>query len=453
MADHLQSAYLPTIHRPVILWDDNPIDRAEIIERYRDGKEGSKLKIPESDRSRLKFPNRPCNVLNVTLIDRRPLAHFGKAKSITMLSATVTSMHERFLSETLGGLTRTDVEPLPERRMDKIILVGIYRAIPTKMIISQRWQFKKLLRFRETQAAADREFAILRKSGLVVRYGFNKTEYRVNVEMVDREHSVLLTYSLGTLGRGLDLPHYDVVSVNAGVFKPISAYVTNDPEAVRDIIYEDRSNTVLQNLGRILRRKKECAERATKIVILEDIESQDELEFIAARLKGMSNEPLESWWAPEYLAMEDICDWLTKICLSHQLPADVPRGPQDLFGDALKLVHEGLSKKEIKQRLRWSVVRKKLVHDEIAELEQQIDQALKERPAEARRLKLMSNDKVSKMRQARGEKVIQLIKAGKTDAQIRNNMKVYDKKQAWHETEAAWFEAFLLENQNLRDAA
>jgi hypothetical protein len=167
----------------------------------------------------------------------------------------------------------------------------------------------------------------------------------------------------------------------------------------------------------------------------------------------MSNEPVESWWVPEYLPMDDVCDWLTKICLSHQLPEDLPRGPQDLFGDALRLINEGLSKKEIKQRLHWSVLRKKLGNDEITQIEQQIDQALKDRPSAIRQTKLMSEDKIAKMRQMRSEKIIQLIEAGKTDAQIRNNMKVYDKKQAWHETEALWFETILVENRNLRDAS
>jgi hypothetical protein len=441
--DLLQSAYLPTAHRPLILWDDKEVDRKEIVARYQFGVRGHKLMIPDKDKARLKFPSRPCNVINVTLIDRRPLTRMGKAKSVTMLSATVTSMHQRFLSETLGGLTRTDIHPPVERRMDKIIVVGIFRSIPTKLVAEGKWQFKKLLRFRETKMAAVRDFAKLRMSNLVVRFGHNKSEFTVNAEMVDKDHNVLLTYSLGSLGRGMDLPHYDVVSVNAGVFKPISAYVTNDPEKVRELIYEDRSNTVLQNLGRVLRRVPESSDRATKIVVLEDIESEDELDYIAARLGGMSAEPVETWWAPEYLSMEDACLWLTKICLTHTLPADLPRGPQDLIGAAKKMVVAGLSKKEIKQKLRWPVVRKKVDADLLNAIEQQIDQALQDRSPDVRRAALKSEDKIGKMRQSRGQKILQLMASGKSDGQIRSNMKVYNTKQGWHDDEAKWFEAYL----------
>ena len=36
-----------------------------------------------------------------------------------------------------------------------------------------------------------------------------------------------------------------------------------------------------------------------------------------------------------------------------------------------------------------------------------------------------------------------MISTGKTDGQIRSNMKVYDTKQAWDEDDQKWFEATL----------
>jgi hypothetical protein len=363
-------------------------------------------------------------------------------------------MHERFLSEVLGGFSKSIIPASDERRMDKIIVVGMSKSIPVKQIADGNWKFGRMLRFRETQRAAEREFEKLKGSNVVPLFGFNSRKFMVNTEDLQKRHDILLTYSLGSLGRGIDLPSYDVVCVNAGIYKPLSAYVTDQPETVRDLIHEDRANTLRQNLGRVLRRVPGAEGRLTKIIVLEDLESQEEFDHISKTLEAMSIEPVATWWVPDYLAPESMCEWLTAICQTRALPPDLPTGPENLVMQAAELVASGYGKKEIKQKLRWSVTRKCLAADELNAVEGQIDDMLAKQDGEARRAKLKSPEKRAKMRERRSGKLKALIIAGKSDGQIRSNMKVYDARQGWHDDEAAWFEQLLRnERSALRPAS
>ena len=81
------------------------------------------------------------------MIDRRPLLWMAKAKSVTGLTATITPLHQRFLSDMLLDMKRFDVPPKDERKMDKIIVVGKHRSLPLKLMIEGYWTFKKMFRF------------------------------------------------------------------------------------------------------------------------------------------------------------------------------------------------------------------------------------------------------------------------------------------------------------------
>jgi hypothetical protein len=133
--DHLNSGYLPTVHRPVILHDDEEITRDALIARFNLQPGTSASDIPEEERLKLRFPSRACNVLTVTTIDRRPLLAMANARSVTTLTATLSPVHERFLVHMLPGLKRFDVASREDRKMDKIILIGMARAIPLKMYL------------------------------------------------------------------------------------------------------------------------------------------------------------------------------------------------------------------------------------------------------------------------------------------------------------------------------
>lgn len=437
--DHLNAGYLPTVYRPLIVYDDEEITREALVEQFSTDSGLNLAAIPETERRKLRFPSRACNVLTLTLIDRRPLLWMANAKSLTGLTATLSPHHQNFLAETLPGLKLFDIPPKEDRKMDKIIVAGTSQNLPLKLIIDGHWQFKKMFRFRETKAAAVRDFEELSKSTIPVRLGFNKSQFMLTSDEHEYgQHKVLQTYSFGSLGRGIDFADYPLVDMNASVFKPVSAHVTDDPEVIKQIILEDRATTIKQNVGRILRRPKDV-ERVVKMIVLEELETEDELTAISQKLSGMSIGPVESWWVPSYLAKEEIGEWLSRIETGQAIPVDIPRDYKILIERAIQLIESGANKNDIKLKLRWATIRKSLDSDQILEVEQAIDQILENH----RKTGGAINDKVERQRDKR-LKTLQRLKAqGKSDAVIRRDMKVFDAKRPWAKSEQDWFESVL----------
>jgi hypothetical protein len=100
--DHLNSAYLPTVHRSVILYEGQEISRMDFIERFRLNQDSRVTDIPAKERAKLRFPSRACNVLTVTMIDRRPLLWMARAKSLTGLTATISPLQGAFSKTSLA---------------------------------------------------------------------------------------------------------------------------------------------------------------------------------------------------------------------------------------------------------------------------------------------------------------------------------------------------------------
>jgi hypothetical protein len=437
--DHLNSGYLPTVHRPVILHDDEEITRDALIARFNLQPGTSASDIPEEERRRLRFPSRACNVLTVTTIDRRPLLAMADARSVTTLTATLSPVHERFLAHMLPGLKRFDVAPREDRKMDKIILIGMARTIPLKMYLDGHLKFEKMFRYRETKADAVRDFEALRNGDVPIRLGYDRTKYMLTSDEEDYgRHKILQTYAFSTLGRGVDFAAYDLVDINASIYKPLCAFVTDDPDELRGQLEEDRINSIVQNVGRILRRPDD-GQRAVKIVVIERMEEEPELALFAEALSGMSHEPVETWWAPELLHTIEVCEHISRTVADKALPTHLPTDYLVLIERAEAHAADGKGKTAIKEALRWQTVRKKLTKEEAEAVEQGIDRALQACRDDSER---MVTDKVAKRREQRHRRIQELRARGLTDGQIRSRMNVYSGKP-WPKSEQKWFEQVL----------
>jgi hypothetical protein len=448
--DHIQAAYLPTVHRPIILLDDVKIDRETLIEKFK-ADEGDKFKIPSVEKSRVRFPNQACNVLTFALIDRRPLTKMKNAKSLTCLTATITPIYERFLSETAADLKKIIIKPDQRRKMNQIIVIGMERKIPVKKLVEGKWTFNKMLRFREKKVYAESDFTVLERSKIITILGYGKTRYLGSQEHLD-DHQILLSYSFGSLGRGMNFSDYDLIDVNASIYRPISAYVTDDPEKINQLILDDRSNMITQNIGRILRRSDDQA-IANKIVVIECLNSEDEFNCTVDQLQEMSIEPVCSWWVPDFLTVDEVCEWLSQICETSKLPQDRPIGVEYILRMATKLIEAGESKKAIKVKLRWPTLVNKIDSLTLRPIEIKIDEMLEKRSPDVRREKLRSPEKITIRREKRMKTISRLKNSRKTDGQIRSNMKVYDQKQKWEKSEQIWFEESLKNHELLKDAS
>lgn len=438
--DHLDSAFLPTVHRPFIKYEDEEISREDLIARFNLNENNTISTIPDTERAKLRFPCYACNVLTVTMIDRRPLLWMGNAKSVTGLSATISPLQEKFVSDVLGEIERFTISPNADRKMDKIIVIGMERSIPIKMYIDEHLKFEKMFRFRETKRAAEKDFEILRNTNISIRLGYDKRKYMLTSEENEYgSHKILQTYAYSSLGRGIDFEKYDVVDINASIFKPISAYVTDDPDKIRDLMFEDRANIIKQNVGRILRRNKD-KEEAIKIVIVECLESEGELDAIKLALQDMSSEPIESWWVPAFLDNIFLCGYLTQVIKTKQLSEKLPSTYKVLIEWGKQWVEKGLGKTQVKDKLNWQTVMKKLTQEQALEVTQAIDQVFEEHEKSTTR---QPTEKEKKLRVRRQDKIQLLMDEGKTIGQIRSHMNVYSGKKPWPDIEQRWFEETL----------
>jgi hypothetical protein len=348
---------------------------------------------------------------------------------------------ERFLSSTINDeIQRFQIEPIDDRKMDKIIVIGKKYEIPLSMYINGNLQFEKMFRYRETKKAAQKDFEKIRNSNIPIRMGYDRRKYMLTSDENDYgEHRIMQTYAFSTLGRGVDFASYDVVNINAAIYKPISAYVTNDPESLREQMQDDRINIVIQNVGRILRRAVGATE-AVKIVIVENFEDESDLSKLAERLADMSLSPVESWWIPEFIDAEEYCAHISHTIEEKKLPDNLPHDYTDLINRASILVDQGHKKTAIKKKIKWPTTRKKLKKDEALEVEAAIDQLLEEyRHNNNRDL----TSKEIKQREKRSRRISKLREAGKTDGQIRNLMNVSGGKYPWPEREQQWFDEHL----------
>lgn len=438
--DLLDSSYLPTVHRSVILYNNEEISREDFIEQFHLNQDTKLKDIPEDERAKLRFPSRACNVLTVTTIDRRPLSCFANAKSFSGLTATLLPSQERFISTTINDeVHRFEIDPISDRKMDKIIIIGMPETIPLSAYTNDHLKFTKMFRYRETKKAAEKDFEKL-KNSISIRMGYDRRTFMLTSDENEYgNHKILQTYAFSSLGRGVDFAEYDVVNINAAIYKPFSAYVTNEPEALHSQMQDERINIIIQNVGRILRRSNDTNE-AIKVIIVENLEEQTDLSRLAEQLSKMSLKPVDTWWIPEFLDSEDFCDYISQTIANGDLPADRPKDYKFLIARAEDLISQGHKKTDIKKALKWATTRKKLSTNEALEVEAAIDQLLEQHKHDPKR---DLTAKELQRREKRLQRIHQLRAAGKTDGQIRSAMNVYSGHNPWPEREQSWFEEAL----------
>ncbi|MGH9958788.1 MAG: hypothetical protein ACREBC_16925, partial [Pyrinomonadaceae bacterium] len=370
--DMLDSAYLPTISRHCIRYEDaegvRELSREELLNRFtRDGK-FSLSDLDEATRARLRFPLKPCNVLTFVGIDRKPLVHMRGGASVIGLTATMTQAKMQFLEAMLPEIKRFEIPTHDDRKIDRIILIGTALEIKAERIAEGLWKTgtHEVLRFKETKAVASEEFKQLSKAGLNVCYSSSLTSHtldsRTDAKVKLKDQRFKLTYSLGSLGRGIDLPAFKVVNINTGIYKPVAAHVYWDTETLARAIQEGRITTTLQNAGRVFRREEGEA-HAAQIIVLEELTGEEELKLLATHLQGMSREPIEIWWVPPYVDAPMLCGYLSAITQTLSLPPELPKDWNGLLEDIQRLVNDKETVGSIKKHIRWGRIKKRIPPD------------------------------------------------------------------------------------------
>lgn len=191
---------------------------------------------------------------------------------------------------------------------------------------------------------------------------------RTDAKVKLKDHRFTLTYSLGSLGRGIDLPAFKVVNINTGIYKPVAAHVYWDTETLARAIQEGRITTTLQNAGRVLRRE-DAETYAARIIVLEELTSEEELKLLATYLQEMSREPIATWWVPPYVDVPVLCEYLSAITQTLSLPPDLPKDWHGLLEDIQRRVNDKETVGSIKKHIHWTRIKKRIPPDVREEME------------------------------------------------------------------------------------
>lgn len=421
--DLIETAYRPTAWRHFIHAQTGELTTDEVIARYVDAQ--GKLNVPPEDQVR--FPVGACNVITLTLTDKLALRHLAHARSITGLTATISQNQRRFLVDHLPALKHLNVPPEDRQKIDRVAVIGLRRKIDPKRL--PKLAAYRVLRFKPNKREAAKEYQAIRATCPAVLgrdlFDYQKLEVWGSQAVRTSDPLVMITHSGGTLGRGVNLPDYRLVLIDSSVYKPTIAYNTQTADALWAAQEEDRANTLLQNIGRVLRKPPdEPTGTVFKLIVVEHLDHKDELKAIAHALQPMCKAPVQARWIEPFVAPTQVltlieetlqtAELCTKFTFQHYVDHFYQTGVK-----AGRL-------KQLKQGIAWSWMARYLSPQQKDALRTAYEQGLA----------AGGNDQQTERQRARRlKKLNALLQDGQTPGRIRSAMNV----RKWPEQEQDWF--------------
>jgi len=309
-ANTIKKKSYPTVWRSVISRHGVEITPEEVKKEYWDD---NKIDIDKAIKDGVRFPTKTCNVRRLTVIDETVLRYMIKnSKSVTLLSATLSLQQRKLLERITKEVTGEDlvvitIPTAEERKIDCCNIIGTNRHINAKLVKKlieqeQNNSLGRILVFKPTKNKARKLYNYLERSRIPTGLAERSTKVGVGGpsafnmfdEMV-RQSKVIITHSLGSLGRGINLQMFDTVMVDSTVYKPMSAYGIEDPRKVREVQEEERAITLIQNIGRVMRKRdEECV--STRNVLIGGLQVESELHAIGTELQKVVRSKLADHW-------------------------------------------------------------------------------------------------------------------------------------------------------------
>jgi hypothetical protein len=338
LEDMFKSVYCPTIHRPFIQGNNVEV-YVPTIRKLMSQPDG-KFSVANLDRTDYKFPVRPCNVLTFVGFNRKPFFLYRRAKKVIGFSATLASIHKSYLTEMLPDSKFIKVPVHKQRKLKKLILVGLDNKVSMTSIINGELKSgsNTILKFCPKKNTAQLERTLLVENGIDAALFTNKlskTDIADASRITNTDIKYVISHALGSLGRGLNLPEFKIVSVDLGAHKPTCAYSTSDKRALLVAMLDQQLATVVQNAGRIFRWEIPVEQDSgIRVVFVENLRSiSDDLrtEFkvnstdVYNYLKeafAESFEDFEEWLIPVFQSKDATLKDLSHVFTHLNLPVD-----------------------------------------------------------------------------------------------------------------------------------
>jgi len=304
--DMIDASWRPTVYRNRI-WDDNTnceISTDDMRFNYGNAVENT-MEIPQHIRA----PYYACGSLEIVTMDRRPLTAIAQAKEVHTMTATLSPNQANFLKDMMPELVEYNILPSDGQKMDEIVVLGTSRKYIDLNNLDYITELKKALIFQPTKNAASLLAAVMSKNIDNITLGVSGVDYhKFNKNNVESDIDILISHSRGTLGRGINLPQYNWVFVNARTYKPISSFsMIGDMELLHEARSYERAGVFIQNIGRILRKMKDGTDSGKRYIVIDMLESEDEFNCIVKLLGRMANN-VSAVWMPQWVKPDAIRD-------------------------------------------------------------------------------------------------------------------------------------------------
>jgi hypothetical protein len=462
VTDLIETSHCPTGWRHFISLDGDEITTDEVLKSYIDDK--GKLSLPSEPEQRPHFPFSACNVITLTLTDKLPIRHISQARRITCLTATLTNSQRRFLADHLRDLQIFTVSPEERQKVDKIVVLGMNRRFNKNSLATL--EVDRILRFKNKKRKALEEYNKIRGMCNVI-LGQDLTDYRTLLSQTsDRhrpeDHKVMITHSGGNLGRGVNLPEYPVVIIDANIYKPMSAYAADSKEEVIQAQEEDKATVIVQNIGRVLRKAPNDVDREHfRLIVIERLNAEEELSTIAKAIQPMCKQPVETLWIRTFVPYAKFEEVVNDTFRLRRCPDNPPVTIQWYKDYFYQQGLAGLSLTKARNEIGWKRMSRYLSDQEKAEFDTAHAEGYEQKKTEKKKRTDQAKKEIQKetRHQKWTRRIVELQSQGKTFGKIKSQMNVSRKspeEQVWFDTngyeiyQQACVEANVVERDGIR---
>jgi hypothetical protein len=429
--DLIETAYRPTAWRSFISRDGVEISTNDVKDHYIDDK--NHLDYTKIVQDSVIFPHHACNVITLTLTDKVALNYIGKAKSVTTLTATLSIGQQEYLYNVLGEQRVITVKPNEAQKVDDMTIIGLKGQLSDKIFDKIDLNENKTLIFKTTKIKAHKRYEELRNK-VNVLLGNDVSDYRSSRSDVS-EHNIVVTHSRGTLGRGINLPQYKVVFVDSRAYKPMFAFSADNQTELIRLQDEDRAATILQNVGRVLRREDKEKE-AHRVIVIENLDTENQFKAVVDTISTMANGNIDNIYLRAFVKKTVVAEEISYAIKNNR----IQNSQLATFEGLVTLFHsygkKGKSVTELHEVVGWKSVSKHFSENEKNKLKEAYDSGMalfaKERNVESSD---GADAKTLRLREKRMKRIEELAEKGLKKGKIRNMMNV----PKWDDTEQEWF--------------
>jgi hypothetical protein len=209
----------------------------------------------------------------------------------------------------------------------------------------------------------------------------------------------------------------------------------NQDELIR-LQDEDRAGTILQNVGRVLRRE-DAEEEAHRVIVIEKLETENQFNAVVESISTMANGNVDSIYLRSFVKKNIVAEEISCAIKNNRINNSQLSSVDGLITLFHSYGKEGKSLTEVNEVVGWKSAAKHFTEDEKDKLRIAYESGMT-LFAEERNVETGDgvNAKTLRLREKRMQRIEELAEKGFKKGKMKNMMNV----PKWNEAEQEWFE-------------